>query len=422
MKDKQTTVATFGTRPHTVRVVQRTRENGTTTIMLEWREIGAKRREVVATNDTARETLATAKARAKALNARLVQGIVAGVPTTPTPARVAVVTVADVYEAQVALRESGWRPNTRRLAADVYRAWAAFEGADADVSTQTVRTLAEFRKDLLRLGREPAQAVRLCQRVRGMYRSAVEAGLLESHPITTARIKSGKSDLATPVPEFSPDDTERLVAAFDPRLRTQWRPWAAMMLAAILGPRANALLRQQWQNIETNQSPRTIYWPADTDKTGRERTQALPRAAVLVLRMVRVWHRREQYTGPWLFPSPQWKTQGDRKPWTYAALWLSLGKACEDAGVERRPMQAMHAFRRFAANQVLRATGGDLTAVSYWLGDTDLRVLQRSYLRTRANDGARIAAALNGPRTVPTPTTAPVAADLSPVTREESTC
>jgi integrase len=399
--DTQTTLATFGTRPHTVRVIQRTR-GASSTVLLEWRELGVKQRRVVATNDTKRETIASAKAEAKRLNARLVRGEMPHVAPVVTPPDA--VTVADVYEAHVALREDGWRPRTRELAADVYRAWAAFAGADTDVSTQGVLTLKAFRKELVRLGREPASATRHLQRVRGFYKSAIEAGVLASHPIASARITTAKDEQAVPVPEFSPDETERLVTHFDPRQRTQWRPWAVMMLAAILGPRANALLHQTRDNLDMG--TRTLFWPAHTDKVGKERTQALPRAAVLVLRIVRVWHARESYTGPWLFPSPQWKTQGDRKPWTYAALWLSLGKACDAVGVSREPMQAMHAFRRYAANTVLRATGGDITAVSYWLGDSDLRVLQRSYLRTRDDDGARIAATLNGPRTVPqTPAT-----------------
>lgn len=397
MTEKQTTLATIGSRPHTVRVMQRERENGITTIVLEWRQYGVRQRRVVATNDTKRETVATAKAQAKALHAQLVAG-----PVTPTvlPTAPRVVTAADVYNTHVALHEETWRPNSLKLAREAYRAWSAYVGADADVTSLTVATLAAFRAELRRLGRKPSNAVRIAQRVRGMFRSGAEAGLIAPHAIGTARLTVRKAEQAAPVPEFTPDDAERLVAQFDPRRQTQWRPWAAMMLAAILGPRSAALLQQQWPNIDTASSPRTIVWPAHTDKVGRERTQALPRAAVLVFRIVRVWHRREGYTGTWLFPSPQWKTKGDL-PWTYAALWLALGKACDAAGVTRQPMQAMHAFRRYAANQVLRATGGDLTAVSYWIGDTDLRVLQRSYLRTRADDGAKIAALVNGPRTAP---------------------
>lgn len=391
--EKQTTLATIGSRPHTVRVLKRERENGITTIVLEWREIGARRREVVALNDTARETIVSAKAKAKALHARLV----AGRSAVAAPVAVRVVTVADLYNAHVALHEDSWRPNTRKLADEMYRAYSAFVGPAADVATQTVATLAALRQNLRRLGRGPANTVRICQRVKGMYRSGIEAGLLATHPIATARLKTGKGDQAQPVPEFTPDATERIMAQFDPRERSNWRPWALMMLAAILGPRANALLQQEWRNVSLGTSPRTITWPAHTDKLGRHRTQALPRSAVFVLRVVRVWQHREGYAGPLLFPSR--RLPG--RPYTYAALWVALGKACEDAGVARRPMQALHAFRRYAANEVLRATGGDITAVSYWIGDTDLRVLQQSYLRTRADDGAKIAARLNGPRTAP---------------------
>ena len=416
--EKQTTLATIGSRPHTVRVLQRSRENGITTIVLEWREFGARQRKVVATNDTKRETLATAKAQAKALHARLVAGPVAAAPASVQDTAVAVrVTVADVYNSHVALREENWAPNTRKLATEAYSAWAAFAGAETDVRTLTVGTLAQFRAELRRLGRVPANAVRIAQRVKGMFRSAVEAGLLEAHPIATARLKVKQTEAAVEVPEFTPADVEQLLAQIDPRKQTQWRPWAAMMLAAILGPRSDALLHQELANITTSTSPRTIRWPANTDKTRRTRTQVLPRAAVLVVRIIRVWHRRERYTGRWLFPSPQWKSKGDHKPWTYAALWRTLGKACTAAGVTRQPMQAMHAFRRHCANEVLRATGGDLTALSYWIGDKDLRVLQKSYIRNRVTDGPRIAALMNGPRTAPS---SPVAAEPAVATTTSS--
>jgi integrase len=387
VSDRQTTKATIGARPHTVRVLERVRRTSAgvvTSLVLEWREQGQRRRLVIPPAATKREWLATATAQARAVHARLV---------APSPATVApaVVTVAQVYEAYVAVRGVAWRPSTRKLAAEAYRAWSAFAGAATDVTSLTGASLATFRAELVRTGRERANAVRVASRVRTMFRTAVEAGVLERHPIATMRLAIGKDDQATPVPEFTPEQAARLVAQLDPRQRTQWRAWAMMMLAGILGPRVTALRLQTWANVDLTR--RVVRWAPETDKLGRERYQALPRAAVYVLRVVRVWQRRERYDGPLLFPSPQ-------KPgaaWTYAALWLALGRAARQAGVVLADRQAMHAWRRYAANEVLRRTGGDLTAVAYWLGDKDLRVLAKSYLRERPEDGRRIAATISGP-------------------------
>ena len=417
--EKQTTLATIGSRPHTVRVLQRSRENGITTIVLEWREFGARQRKVVATNDTKRETLATAKAQAKALHARLAAGPVAAAPASVQDTAVAVrVTVADVYNSHVALREENWAPNTRKLATEAYAAWAAFAGAETDVRTLTVGTLAQFRAELRRLGRVPANAVRIAQRVKGMFRSAVEAGLLEAHPIATARLKVKQTEAAVEVPEFTPADVEQLLAQIDPRKQTQWRPWAAMMLAAILGPRSDALLRQELANITT--STLTAHDPL----AGQHRQNA-PHPARRSCRGPRCWWSGSSGSGTGASATPvdgcSRHRSGSRRATTSrgptprsGAPW---GKACTAAGVTRQPMQAMHAFRRHCANEVLRATGGDLTALSYWIGDKDLRVLQKSYIRNRVTDGPRIAALMNGPRTAPS---SPVAAEPAVATTTSS--
>lgn len=146
-----------------------------------------------------------------------------------------VISVADVYDTHVALREEGWRPATRRLSQVACRAWFAFSNDEVDVTTLTVATLVSFRKELRRCDREPANAIRIAPRVKGMFRLAVEAGLLTSHPIAPARSRGSKSDKAKPVPEFMPEAVGRPVALFDPRFRAQWRPCAAMMPRRFLG-------------------------------------------------------------------------------------------------------------------------------------------------------------------------------------------
>ena len=131
-----------------------------------------------------------------------------------------------------------------------------------------------------------------------------------------------------------------------------------------------------------------------------------------MLRVIRVWQARDGYTGPLLFPTPRWRSRGASVPYSYPALWVALREAADRAGVPRARMQAMHAFRRFAFNSVLEATGGNLVLAAEWIGDRDLSTAQK-YRRRRETDGRAVVAALdahlalvgsattNGPRTAP---------------------
>lgn len=402
-------IFTAGQRPHTVRVIERT-VRGTTALTLRWTDrTGARRRRVATDHGSRRETLLHAKADAKRLAAELLLPAAPSVPVAP------LVTVADVYEAHVQVRGSAWRANTRRLYADAYRLWSAFVGPTTDVRTLNGTHLARFVAELVRTGTQKANAVRIAQRVRTSYRTAIEAQLLETHGIATLRLQYGRDFQAEPIPEFQPAQAAALVDQLDPRRRDQWRPWAFMMLAGILGPRQNALRLQAWANIDMHR--RAIRWPAETDKVHRERWQRLPRAAVLVLRVIRVWQAREGYAGPLLFPSPQRERQQQGAAWTYAAAWRGLQLAAARAGVPLQPMQAMHAWRRFVFNEVRTRTGGDLAAAMAWIGDTDLRAAQK-YLRERPDEGARTAALIGAPND---PTTTPQRARPSIPSRATST-
>ena len=114
-----------------------------------------------------------------------------------------------------------------------------------------------------------------------------------------------------------------------------------------------------------------------------------PRDAVFALRVCRVWARRQGYTGPYVFYGVQARTR--EGTWTYAALNRQLHLAAERAGVRRIMYRAMHSLRRMAGGNVLAATG-DITKVGDWLGDTDMRVLKKSYLRARPEGLATVVA------------------------------
>jgi hypothetical protein len=85
-----------------------------------------------------------------------------------------------------------------------------------------------------------------------------------------------------------------------------------------------------------------------------------------------------------VFPPVQAR-RGDR-PWTYAALSAQLTAAEMRADIPHVAFRGMHGFRRGAAKNVLELTGGDLNKAGEWIGDTDLRALKRSYLKSRPEE------------------------------------
>ena len=73
-----------------------------------------------------------------------------------------------------------------------------------------------------------------------------------------------------------------------------------------------------------------------------------------------------------------------------------LHVACVEAGVAVKPLRAFHGFRRMAARTVLELTG-DVNAAAEWIGDTDLRVVKRGYLKERPESLVRTAALVRMP-------------------------
>jgi hypothetical protein len=69
--------------------------------------------------------------------------------------------------------------------------------------------------------------------------------------------------------------------------------------------------------------------------------------------------------------------------------------------VPRAHGQALHAYRRYAANAVLTATGGNLKAAGQLLNDVDLGVISRDYVREGDGEQAAIAQVMPRPDKAP---------------------
>ena len=266
--------------------------------------------------------------------------------------------------------------------------WSKFElfaGRDAYMDTITPETLDDFRKSLrdARGDRTPrghavnqiAEHVKLIKQV---FAWARERKLIRENLIASYRMKVAKDDTRVVTVEYSHADWQKILGALDHRNSRQWRPYVAILLAGILGPRENALLHLEWKDVDL--VDRTVRWDPQWDKLGKERVQPLPRDAVRAFRIAAVWRRRQCHEGPYVFPPVQRRAKGGT--WTAQALTEALHVACGRAGVTEDRYQAMHAFRRMAAGNALELTG-NLKLAGEWIGDTDLRVLAKSYFKHR---------------------------------------
>lgn len=398
MTAKRSAIDTFGGHGSTVNVFADTLA-GEPVARVEWREMvgPVKRRKTETFRGARRDREAAAKVFAKAKAEYL-----AGAPVGERKRY----TVADLWDAYVMANTADWRPKTAKLNASRWKVFCGLEGLDpytfADLVTP--ETLDAFRLRLLSGKRAKTdevmarnQVAHHIQLVKSVWRHARQRKLVAENVLADYAVRKGRDYGALEVPEFSPADWALILSQADYRSALRWRAWAAIALDGLLAPRSNALLQITWDDIDL--VARTITYPGETDKLGKRRVQPLPRAAVFALRVCRVWAVRDGYLGRHVFYGAQERTR--EKAWTYSALNAALAKLCEEAEVRRAKYQSMHSLRRMRGKSVLEETG-DITKVGAWLGDSDVRVLTRSYLRNRPDDLKHVVAGLSLPaRTEP---------------------
>jgi integrase len=378
----RTALGTYGRYGATVNVYAMTL-NGEPVARAEWRELGQRKTKTFRGPKRDREQMARAFAEGTA--DRLKGGEVAA------PKRL---TVGELWTLYLTAQAPDWRPKTLALAKARWRVFVDHVNPLTFADLVRPETLDSWRKVLLETATDKTkqpmarnQVAHHIQLVKSVWRFGKQRKLLSDNVLADYEVRKGRDYGALEVPEFSPADWGKILRQFSYRDARQWRPWAAIALDGMLAPRSNALLKLRWTDVDMTR--RAIRWPGDTDKVGRTREQPLPRDAVKVLRICRVWARRQEYTGEYVFYGVQVRTRGTH--WTYSALNAQLNDACTDAGVKRVKYQGMHSLRRMAGGNVLAATG-DITKVGDWLGDTDVRVLRKSYLRQRPEHLATIAA------------------------------
>jgi hypothetical protein len=404
-------IAQIGARPHQVTVTTRD-IRGKRSVVVEWRE-GGVRRQWKATATTMRQAEAQAKAFARVKQDALVKRAERDAnveAVAPTP-----ITWLELVAAYRLGEGEGWAFNTLRNFNARVKSFTLFLGGSTAAQDVSLETVDEFRASLRQLKREPAEINRITTTIKSVFSFGMRRDLLVTKvPLYTAKKVRGQQ--ARRIPEFSPAQVLKILTELRPRPaighndpQRPWRPWAISLLSAQTGKRTKSqILPLRWDEITWSRGGATVEWIAANDKLRKEHVQPLPRRSAALLRLVRWLLRREGYTGPLVWPAmPTQRVKVAGRPYSYAALHHHIDRACVRASVDRQRGQALHAFRRYAANEVLELMGGDLKKAGLWLNDTDLRVLSKSYVRERDGEQASIAQAMRKPDKAPTPAKKP---------------
>jgi site-specific recombinase XerD len=369
---------------------------GEPVVRCEWREItalGEKRRRTETFRGPKRDAERQAKAFAEGVVARL-----ASRTTAPMVRR----TVAELWEAYLLAHETDWRAKTATLAKARWKLWVLHVPAGTYADLITPETLDEWRAALLTKPRRHGhgmarnQVAHHIQLVKSVWKWSTHRKLLPQNPLDGYAVRKGRDYQPRVIEEYTPAEFAAILNQIDYRSHGQWRAWVAIALDGLLAPRSNALLQLGWPDLDM--ARRLVRWPAAFDKLGKVRTQPLSRDAVRVLRIAKVWARRSGYAGRYVLFGGDKRTRQTDRPWGYQALNRQLHEAAKRAGIAWKPYRAMHGLRRMVAKSVLDATG-NLELAGRYIGDSDMRVLKRSYLRDRTDD---LAPAVTAVGTLPT--------------------
>lgn len=384
----ETTLGTYGLRGKRARVCILTTPHGTKLVRVEWREGGRRVRE--SWPDT-RDNRKVAKAYAEGVAERLAQR---------GAGRLARVTVLEIVQRYIAANDH-WRPMTVRNVTERLRRFVRFAGETFAADQVTPEMLDDYRAALRRIPLDKTgkpmvanQVAHHAAEVKHLYRFAKARKLVADNPLAEYVIRLGKDERRQEMAEYSNDEWAAVLAQLSPRKALEWRAYGLLVLAGVLGPRQNALRHLTWADVDLD--AREVTWRRATDKMGQERTQPLPRDAVRVFRLARVWRERDGYVGPWIFYGAQERTR--EKPYNYGALNRQLHEAERRAGVEHKPFRALHGLRRTAAGNVLAVTGGNVADAGNWIGDKDPKSL-RKYLKVRDSRQREVADLVSAPTT-----------------------
>jgi len=298
------------------------------------------------------------------------------------------------------------RPRTQQLYAQRWRRWQVFIGHAFPAAEATLENLDQYRAALTKVDMAPNQIGEHLKQVKLVYAWAERRELVARNRIALYRFKLAKEERRNEPAEYRVEDFERLLAQLSPQSSRTWRPWALLMVLGHQGVRVRAALHLCWDDVDF--AAGRLTWRPAFDKLGREWSQPLRLGTYSALLTAKWWRDRAVLEGtrvpadsPWVFFSTDARSStraGREVPGVYRiqAFWYALQQAERAAGVPHRELRAAHGFRRMVAGEVLAQTGDPKLAMDF-IGDTDLRVMQR-YLKRRDDRLIALVAQLDTPK------------------------
>jgi hypothetical protein len=395
---KRKRIATYGRRGQLVRVNDEVHD-GRRLVRVQWNETKGAPLQTESW-PYSKANVESAKGFAQGTAQRLAAG--AGAP-------IAERTIRELADLHIAAFVESWAPATLRNFRHRWARFEAFVGRTTSAKLITEETLDEFRTKMREAAIAVTQRGETVKAVKQVFRWAKRRKLIAENPIADYVIKLAKGERAAEVPEWSPDDVGRLggqlLAERASRSSRHWRLEVAFFLVANQGPRSNAFLHLAWDDVNLSGEtvrhpsiagvvlpPRSVWWNPKYDKTAEERVQPLTRGAVRALRIASVWRARSAYDGPWILAPARASSRAKGEPWGYSAANRALGELagrCTPA-VEWVKGRAFHGFRKYSAGEIHRLTGSERAAAD-WIGDKDVRVVRKHYLKKRAEEQRGVA-------------------------------
>jgi len=253
--------------------------------------------------------------------------------------------------------------------------WENAWGIHFPVENTTLDMAHQFRRDLTRLGLATTTNRQTVRTVQMVYAWGERNELITRNRLRLFRFRVSKDERVESPAEYRDDDVMKILAALDPKLRTQWRPFVALAVCGAQGVRQHAVLHLKWDDVQGD----TVTWQKAWDKLGREWSQPVRNLTRVALEVARFWREELDYTGPWVIPSGSAKNRSE----TYSAqsLWSALCDAEKRAGIPHIKGRGAHGLRRLLAGNVAELTGDAVLAMNS-IGDTDVRMASR-YLKKR---------------------------------------
>jgi hypothetical protein len=358
MSPRRKTLATFGEYGRRVRVLV---DHGRDRVLVQWFEQGSARKRAFPDTPAGRR------------EAREYAGGVADELAHLDPARPR--TMRALWRAYQAARFPDLRPKTRLNYAERWRQWELFVGAETSPEAVTLHHLDKLKARRREIGGSANQTRAIITVAKVVFGWARSRKLILTNDLAGYRWDTAKGEEARSIPEHSPEEYQKILAALDPENPHQWRLWCLLKVTGIQGARIRSARYLRWEDVGDG----AITWPAEYMKQGKAFVQPVTADVTAALEVARRWRERDGYEGPFVFYAVR---KSNAEPvYTYQSAWIALRKAETRAGVIHQPFRAFHGFRRHAAGNAYELTKDELAAAE-WIGDKDAKQM-RSYLKRR---------------------------------------